>query len=128
MARCAGKHTRTDRLECVRPFDAASIERRQHVLDAHIADARIGCDFDKRNEGEGAFMQARVRDAQAGLVHRLVAIGQHVDIERAGPPQFAAIAAAILLDGKAEVQQRARSQRGAAPLAARATKSLPPPP
>jgi hypothetical protein len=53
----------------------------------------------------------RMRDMQPGLVDRLAAEDENVDVDRARPPALAPLAAKLPLNGKHGVEQAARRQR-----------------
>jgi hypothetical protein len=79
--------------------------------DAGNACVRPG--LQQRQQGERAFVQVRMRQAQAGLVDDGIAVEQQVEVEDARPPAFAfdANPAGITLDGKQDIEQVARRQR-----------------
>ena len=53
-----------------------------------------------------------MRDGQARLVDRLVAVEQQVEVDRPRPPALAALAAELALDREQPVEQLARRELG----------------
>src|SRR3546814_4332916 len=76
---------------------------------------RPGRDRGQRHQRERAFVQVRVRHAQARLVDHRVAEQQQVEVERARAPArivFLAVAAELALDIEQRIEQRARIEVG----------------
>ena len=68
----------------------------------------VGVELGERLEREAPLVQARVRHAQAGLVDRLVAVEQQVEVDRARAEARARpLATQGLLDGEQPIQELA---------------------
>src|SRR5690606_41722474 len=96
-------------------FDARGIQPGQERGHASApGDERVRRDVRQRHQGEGALVQARVRDLQAGRVDHRLAIQQQVQVETARTPArglvATAVAAVALFDREQGGQQRLRGE------------------
>ena len=80
---------------------------------AAVREGELGIELGERLEDEAALCEARVRDAQAGLVDRLLAVEQKVEVDR---PRAEArprpLASERALDGEHPLKERAGGELG----------------
>src|ERR1035437_8569852 len=95
-------------------LNPGGIDRGQRIAHFSACDEPVGRNFGERTKHESTLKQARMRQGQAQLVNRKVAIGDDVDVGGAWAPALLvrAVATKLQFDDLRPRQQIARAERG----------------